>query len=351
MKETKLYILIPVYNVEQYLDACLGSILSQNYSEYEVILVNDGSKDRSGEICERYAAENPHIHVIHKENGGQISARMAAISFVRENCQYKDTYCIFVDSDDELKAGALATINQKIAASGCDMLIYGYEKFDSDGVFYTTLEEKAGEKFINNMGDLIREAVIEHTYNSLCRKAVRTEMLFFESGDHIKSIQMGEDLLQSLEIYRQNPRTLIVSDLLYRYRMNSGSITHTFNLKRFTDELSSRYHTVKKIIDLNIWNDNDFNKYFHKSLYVVQWDVIHILLESPSRRDALRNLRQIYEHPFIQAYCLEKISDKSSIWLRKFSKRHFRTLWILHQISMIKNAMKEKRKIGRKQGT
>ena len=348
MKEFKFYILIPVYNVERYLDDCLNSILSQDYSEYEIILVNDGSKDSSGKICDRYASENECIHVVHKENGGQISARLSAIDFVRQNCEYKDTYCIFVDSDDELKSGALNTINQKIASSACDMLIYGYEKFDPNGIYYTTFEEKTEEKLIDDMGDLFREAVLEHCYNSLCRKAVKTEMLFFEIENDIKSIQMGEDLLQSIEIYKQNPRTLIIPDILYRYRTNPESITQVFRLKLFTDELLSRYYTVKRIQTLNIWGNNDFDKYFDKSLLVLQWDVIHILLESPSRKFALNNLRQIYEHPFVKEYCLGRISKDSGVWLREFSKGHFRTLWILHKISRIKNSVKEKRKVGRK---
>ncbi|MBE6701170.1 MAG: glycosyltransferase family 2 protein [Ruminococcaceae bacterium] len=348
MKTTKFYILIPVYNVEQYLDACLTSILSQDYSKYEVILVNDGSKDSSGKICDRYANENECVHVIHKENGGQISARLSAIDFIREKCEYKDTYSIFVDSDDELKVGALKTINEKIVSTDCDMLIYGYEKFNRDGICYTTLEEKNEEMLIDNIGNLFCEAIIEHSYNSLCRKAVRTEMLFFDIEEHIKSIQMGEDLLQSLLIYKQNPRTLITPDILYRYRINFDSITHTFKLKRFTDELSSRYYTVRFIKELNIWSDNDFDRYLKKSLTVIEWDIRHILLESPSRKDALNNLRKLYEHSFVQEYCIGKYYNKSSVWFGEFSKGHFRTLWILHKISMIKNAVKEKIRIGRK---
>ena len=337
MKETKLYILIPVYNVEQYLDACLGSVLSQEYSAYEVILVNDGSKDTSGAICDRYAAEYERVHVLHQKNGGQIAARVAAITYVRQHCEYRDSYCMFVDSDDELKAGALATIHQRIVSSSCDMLIYGYEKFSQQGIGYTTLEEKAGEKLIDDMGELFREAVLEHCYNSLCRKAVKTEMLFFNMEDHIKSIQMGEDFLQSLEIYKQNPRTLIVPDILYRYRTNPDSITQTFKFKRFADELSSRYYAVRELQALNIWTDKDFDRYMDKSLSVLRWDIRHLLLESPSRKDALDYLRQLREHPFVREYCIARISETSDIWLRKFAKKQFRTLGVLHSISLIKN--------------
>lgn len=350
MKETRIFILIPVYNVEQYLDACLGSILSQDYSEYEVILVDDGSKDSSGEICDRYAADNQHIHVVHKENGGQLSARFAAIEYIYQNCEYENTYSIFVDSDDELKAGALKIINQRIAASGCDMLIYGYEKFDDNGIIYTTLEEKTDEELIDNIGELFREAVIEHSFNSLCRKAVRTEMLSFEMGENIKSLKMGEDLIQSIFIYKQNPITFIVPDIIYRYRTNPNSVTQTFKLKLFTDELSSRYCLVKAVEELRIWHDDDFNKYFQKSLSVLKWDIVQLLNKSSSRKEALNNLKHLYQHTFVQEYCLKRITKKSNIRLREFSKGHFKILWFLHKISLIKNAGKEKKKIGRKQG-
>lgn len=344
MKDIKFYILIPVYNVEQYLDACLASILSQDYSEYEIVLVDDGSKDSSGEICDRYAAENENIHVIHQQNSGQISARLAAINFVQKNADIQGTYSIFVDSDDELMPGALKAMNGKITSSGCDMLIYGYERFNSDGVYYTTVAEKAEEMLVCDMGSLFREAVIEHNYNSLCRKAIKTEMLFADVEEHIKGIQIGEDLLQSLYLYRQSPRTLITPDILYRYRTNPTSITQTFKIKRFTDELMSRYYTVKMIEELDIWSNNDFDRYFDNSLTVLQWDIRKILLESPSRKDTLNNLKQIHENPFVREYCLDRISNKSDVWLREFAKRHFKTLLLLHKISRIKNSFKEKRK-------
>lgn len=339
MIETKIYILIPVYNAEEYLDECLNSILSQNYSEYEVILVNDGSKDSSGEICDRYTAKYKHVHTVHKENGGQISARLAAVHFVRENLDYKNSYCIFLDADDLLKTGALPTISKKISDSNCEMLIYGYEKFDSNGVFYTTFVEESKEIIIDDLGELLREAVIEHSYNSLCRKAVKTELLFFDLEERYKQLRIGEDLMHSLGIYRQNPRTLIIPDLLYSYRMNSESITHTFNLKRFTDELSSRSYTLELIKDLHVWTEEDFEKYLNMSISVLRWIIRQILSGSGSYKNTIQNLKQSYEHPFVQKYCMEKSSRRSDVWLYAFSKKRFRTLFLLHKLSHLKNSI------------
>lgn len=94
-------IIIPVYNVEDYLNECLDSILSQNYTDYEILLVNDGSKDRSGEICNTYAKNNFNIRVFHQENKGVSSARNKGLNYARGK------YIFFVDSDDIMCEGAL----------------------------------------------------------------------------------------------------------------------------------------------------------------------------------------------------------------------------------------------------
>ena len=87
-------IIVPVYNVEKYLPQCVESILRQTYENFEVILVDDGAKDRSGEICDEFAAKDERVSVIHKQNGGSSSARNAGIQ------EAQGTYILFVDSDD-----------------------------------------------------------------------------------------------------------------------------------------------------------------------------------------------------------------------------------------------------------
>ena len=102
----KFSILVPVYNVEQYFEQCLQSLLNQTYKDFEVILVDDGSKDSSGEICDRYQAEYPDkIKVIHQKNQGQLASRCNAIKAAVGD------YCIFVDSDDMIDVKLLETVN------------------------------------------------------------------------------------------------------------------------------------------------------------------------------------------------------------------------------------------------
>lgn len=94
----EISIIVPVYNSEQYLERCLDSILAQTFTRFEIILVDDGSTDHSGEICNKYAKADPRIHVIHKENGGQSSARNCGLDYVYTNSA--TSYIGFVDSDD-----------------------------------------------------------------------------------------------------------------------------------------------------------------------------------------------------------------------------------------------------------
>lgn len=118
-------VIIPVYNVENYLERCVRSVLMQSYSDYEVILVDDGSTDRSGIICDHLASTDPRIRVFHKENGGVCSARNMGI----ENA--KGEYVYFADSDDELIIECLSILYNNI--QGKDMAIGGYVVCDSQG--------------------------------------------------------------------------------------------------------------------------------------------------------------------------------------------------------------------------
>lgn len=121
----KFSILVPIYNVEKFLPKCLKSIENQTYKDFEVILVDDGSQDSSGKICDIYKKNHGNnTIVIHKKNNGLISARRTGIN------QAKGEYCIFCDSDDFLENYALEKINKVIEKFKADLIIYNAYSFD-----------------------------------------------------------------------------------------------------------------------------------------------------------------------------------------------------------------------------
>lgn len=124
MNKNKLTIIIPVYNAEDYLSRCLDSILDQDMTSYEVILVDDGSTDSSSLICDRYSATDPRFRTIHKPNGGVSSARNAGLNLA------KGEYVMFVDSDDALAPGALQAMVSSI--DGEDLVVGGFIEYIGD---------------------------------------------------------------------------------------------------------------------------------------------------------------------------------------------------------------------------
>ena len=121
MDKSRLSIIIPVYNAEEYLDRCLQSIIGQEFTSYEVILIDDGSTDSSPLICDRYSATDPRFRTLHKPNGGVSSARNAGLELA------KGEYIMFLDSDDSLLPYAIDDMMDVVA--GEDMVVAGYAVF------------------------------------------------------------------------------------------------------------------------------------------------------------------------------------------------------------------------------
>ncbi len=109
-------VIIPVYNVEKYLSVCLDSVITQDYANLEVILVDDGSPDNCGEICDGYAAKDSRIKVVHKQNGGLSSARNSALDIM------KGDWVMFVDSDDEIKPNMISTMLKYAIDNSCEIV-------------------------------------------------------------------------------------------------------------------------------------------------------------------------------------------------------------------------------------
>lgn len=124
--DKKVYILVPVYNVEKYLKDCIESVIAQTYKNWEMILVDDGSTDSSGKICDSYAEKDSRIRVVHQENQGSSAARLTAVKSISE---IENTYCMFCDSDDLLPSNVLELFINAVDAYNCDIVSGEMKKF------------------------------------------------------------------------------------------------------------------------------------------------------------------------------------------------------------------------------
>ena len=250
-------VLIPVYNTSKYLDECIQSVLSQTEKDYEIVLVDDGSTDNSGEICDGYAEQYPFIRVIHKENEGLMMTRRRGFK------EANGEYFICLDSDDYLCDNeALAKIKKMIVEKCCDLVIYNY---------FMEKEEREKDKEIvlfdlpNNFvfeeekGILYERLISGGFFNPIVIKASRKSIVDVEEDYSVWCKQMyksqGEDLFQSMPILNNAKRVGYIRDVLYYYRWNGGSISRNL---RF--EFYYAYKTIFQREDeyIKIWNiDND----------------------------------------------------------------------------------------------
>lgn len=174
--EVKLSIIVPVYNVEPYIKRCLDSLVNQTYKNLEIILIDDGSTDKSGQICDAYALTDSRIQVIHKENGGIVSARKAGIVHAT------GAYTTNVDPDDWIEKDAYAYMVEKLCQYTPDMLVLGYKKEHAGFIeeYRQYLEE--GIYCKQQLWDAFNQCVRETPFfcqpidMSLCNKVIKTEL-------------------------------------------------------------------------------------------------------------------------------------------------------------------------------
>lgn len=212
-------VIVPIYKVEEYLRPCVDSILSQTYTNLEIILVDDGSPDNCGAICDEYAAKDGRIKVIHKENGGLSDARNAGMAVSTGE------YLSFVDSDDLLPPNALQIMVDIVLKENAELVIGGHARFE---------EEPAAETIVSGTVRLMssEEAMADMLKNGcaswarLYRREIHTDILFPKG-------EINEDEAIVLRILEKCSRIAITDTVVYHYRCRPESITTTnFSVKK-----------------------------------------------------------------------------------------------------------------------
>ena len=234
-----LSILVPIYNSEKYLKECFDSVLNLSKSDYELILVDDGSTDGGGEFCDAYQAQYPElVRVIHQRNQGLILARRAGIAAA------KGDYCMFLDADDAYELDCLATVRETIEQTHADIVIFNnYSYFEQDGsiepnkVVFPDQTEFSGEQ----KERIYHELIASDRLNNIWMKAIRTPLLQADDTDYVfyADNPHGEDLLQSLYPLTHANKIVYRDKMLYRYRRHSSSMTRVADfrqLERMFDE-------------------------------------------------------------------------------------------------------------------
>lgn len=216
-------IIVPIYNRETYLLRCLDSVVRQTYTDWEIILVDDGSSDSSPMICDEFMKEHPEkVQVIHQENCGVLCARRAGIGHA------KGEYLCFLDSDDYWDSNLLEETNSFQNTYDPDVLIFGFRKV---GVKGEVLEEGRPTDVIRLFGSnemhIVHEMISECRIASLCTQVVKRSVVDFDIDySSFYWVFKGEDLLQNLAFLDKASTVLLVPNIYYSYFTNVEGLSH-----------------------------------------------------------------------------------------------------------------------------
>ncbi len=231
MNKTVISVIVPVYNVQDYLDECVDSIVSQTYRELQVLLVDDGSTDNSGRLCDEWATKDARVMTVHQQNGGLSDARNTGIAHATGD------YLMFIDSDDFLEdTEAIGRLVARLESTSPDVLHFVYQKYN----------DETGEKtpYVVNPpvmpDDLSKEEQLSFlTANGLyiasaCNKLV-SRVLF--DGDELRFRKgvFSEDIEWCAKLMVCAGKMDFVNEPCYCYRQRTSSITHTVSDKKCTD--------------------------------------------------------------------------------------------------------------------
>ena len=226
-------VIVPVYKVEPYLAQCVESVLNQSFGDFELLLIDDGSPDKCGELCDAYAAKDPRVRVIHKENGGLSSAR---------NCGMKTAagaYILFLDSDDYWEdLNALKRIRALVESTDADVVLLKHRKLDMRNGTLESCAQKGNQKDIAEIpyAEQLRFCVAEQMYDTCAWNKIFRRTLAEKCDLSFREGIIAEDLDWAARLMLASEKLAILNAPMYVYRKGrAGAITSSLKLKNLVD--------------------------------------------------------------------------------------------------------------------
>ncbi|MGM9767309.1 MAG: glycosyltransferase family 2 protein [Candidatus Cryptobacteroides sp.] len=229
MSNPKLSIIIPVYNAEATVRRCVDSVLAQTFTDFECILINDGSTDSSGSICDEYAAKDSRVRVFHKENGGVSSARNIGLD------NAKGEWICFIDADDDIQnLDAISTSDLT-----ADIILFALRFVNSEGI--SSVDSLVPlSKQENTKENYLKAYIHYHIFNSVCAKLIRRNIIGELRFD--PTIKFGEDALFCLRLMKSVNRIAVCNKVVYTYYYEDYGMKYQTSIKRSVK-------TMKQIFD------------------------------------------------------------------------------------------------------
>lgn len=336
-------VIVPIYNIEKYIKRSIDSVLSQTFADFELILVDDGSPDNCPEICDEYAKKDSRIKVIHKENGGLVSARQAGISIA------KGDYIFNLDGDDAITSDALMSAYQIIADTNADLVSFSY-RVCIDGkegnVVHDLAEEGLYDKSLLEeqiYSNLLSNKNMQNLFYFLWGKAIKRELALKYQMNLPQTIIMGEDACCTTPCYLDANLVYMSKKPIYLYTVRGDSITTTFKII----QISQIAKAVTYLKNLDIKKPETFDEQLSRYSCFLCFAILAAAAEG-GHFDKIKGIKQailgsIHKEEIKNAY-FENITLKSKITIFLLKKEQIRLafyfLFLCKKIKDIKGLKK-----------
>ena len=261
----KISVIVPVYNTEKYLHRCIDSILAQTFTDFEVLLIDDGSTDSSGTICDEYAHKDSRVRVFHKENGGVGAARKMGI----DNAFGK--YSIHVDSDDWIECNMLEELYKKACDTQADMVICDFYEVNRIKKIYRKQNISAPLAHTT-----LEDLLFNRIHGSLCNKLIKLSCYKEFGVDFIRGVDYCEDYLVNVQLLSKDISVAYLGMAFYNYDQytSNKSITRMYTIETYKQRCN--FLSELKIL-LGCKNENAILK---NEAYVAIESLYHDILSS-----------------------------------------------------------------------
>lgn len=325
-------IIVPVYNNAKYLEKCITSIISQTYSCFELILIDDGSTDNSLEICELFQKKDHRIIVMHQENAGVSSARNVGLGVM------SGKYFCFVDSDDTIESDMLEKLYVALNSNNASLSICGFKKIFKKGTeeYFHFKESIEGKKNIMNF---VLEHYLEWLVSSPGGKLYKD--IKFSPGRFDEDISLGEDLKFNIQYFAQIDKLIVIEDCLYKYMDVEGSLTKIYKNGNY-EAICNIYDTTMQYITRNFETNNNVN--FANVNYKLFSFCISFMSQKVGNfglKESKSFIETIVGNEILQrAVCnLPKLSFVRRMYVWGIKNKHVNWLWLLSIAKAFLNRM------------
>ena len=330
-------IIIPIYNVSQYLNECIQSVVNQSYKDFECILIDDGSSDGSEMICDQWAQKDSRIKVIHQSNQGVSKARNRGIA------EAQGEYITFIDSDDWIDPNYLNELFQPIEKYNVDLVVCGLQQQYNNGTFqnysYKKKKIKIEKQFTNEFTDINKQFLLFGPVIKLYRKSIIQKHNIHFPPEYT----YGEDLLFNYSYLEYVKAIYIVDQCLYHYRIiGSGTLSSIKRINQFEIDYA-QWNILKNFFyRKNLWNDYSISYLYHR----LWWCMYDAILSFPKRlkgksiKCKLQYIKQIVSITEVKQLPQYIKDIHVPQWIKIcISQRMYRLLWgiiaLKHEISII----------------